>query len=71
VLTTTVLLNLSLNLVLVPRLGIDGAALASALSLTGAALMYYVVARRLLGIEVAIWRNLPELAWVRRYLGRS
>lgn len=61
VLTTTVVLNLALNLALVPRFGIEGAAAASALSLTSAALMYYMAARRLLGIEVAIWRNLPGL----------
>lgn len=66
VLATTVGLNLALNLALVPRLGIDGAALASALSLTGAALMYYIAARRHLRIEVAIWRNLPDLAWLER-----
>ena len=68
VLTTTVVLNLALNLVLVPRFGIEGAATASALSLSRTAMMYYLAARRYLGIEVAIWRNLPkiDLRWPRR-----
>jgi O-antigen/teichoic acid export membrane protein len=61
VLGATVALNLALNLVLVPRFGIEGAAAASALSITGAALMYRRAARRRLGIEVAIWHNLPDL----------
>jgi O-antigen/teichoic acid export membrane protein len=61
VLGATVVLNLALNVALVPRFGIEGAAAASALSITGAALMYRRAARRRLGIEVAIWHNLPEL----------
>lgn len=50
--------NVALNLLLVPMFGLEGAALASALALSGGALMCYGVARRKLGLDVAIWHNL-------------
>jgi len=59
VLIVTALLNLALNFALVPVFGLVGAAAATSMSLATAALMSYVVARRRLEIEIAIWRNLP------------
>jgi O-antigen/teichoic acid export membrane protein len=51
-------LNIALNLILVPRYGMTGAATATAISLMMAALLNAAVAKRKLGIDVAIWRNL-------------
>ena len=65
VLVATVVLNLVLNLVLVPQFGILGAASATASSLTFAALSNYTVVRKRLGLDVAIWKNLPALCRVR------
>lgn len=59
VLVVAALLNVALNFALVPPFGLLGAALATSVSLATAALMNYVVARRRLEIEIAIWRNLP------------
>lgn len=59
VLLTTVAVNAALNVILVPRFGILGAASATASSLTFAALLNYAVARHRLGLDVAIWKNLP------------
>jgi O-antigen/teichoic acid export membrane protein len=52
-------LNIGLNLLLVPRYGIVGAASATAAALITAALLNAWVARAKLGIKVAIWHNLP------------
>ena len=52
-------LNILLNVILVPRYGIDGAAIATAISLMTAALLNAAVARWKLGVNVAIWHNLP------------
>ena len=65
VLVATVVLNLVLNLILVPQFGILGAASATASSLTFAALSNYTVVRKRLGLDVAIWKNLPALCRVR------
>jgi O-antigen/teichoic acid export membrane protein len=54
------LLNIVLNVMLVPKFGIVGAASATATSLTIAALTNAVVVWRRLGISVAIWKNLPK-----------
>lgn len=51
--------NILLNLILVPRYGIAGAATATAIALTMAALLNAAVARWRLGVDVAIWHNLP------------
>ncbi len=59
VLIVTALLNVALNFALVPPFGLIGAATATSISLVTAALMNYVVAKRWLEIEMAIWRNLP------------
>lgn len=60
VMITAAVLNIVLNLILVPRFGIVGAASATATSLAFAALLNATVARRRLGVNVAIWRNLPH-----------
>jgi O-antigen/teichoic acid export membrane protein len=59
VLIVSALLNVALNFALVPPFGLNGAAVATSISLATAALMNYIVARRRLEIEIAIWRNLP------------
>jgi O-antigen/teichoic acid export membrane protein len=56
VLGSTAVLNVVLNLALVPTFGLIGAASATATSLVAGPLMNYVVARWRLDIEVAIWR---------------
>jgi O-antigen/teichoic acid export membrane protein len=53
-------MNILLNIILVPRLGIQGAAIATAASLIMAAGLNAAVARWRLGIDVAIWRNLRK-----------
>jgi O-antigen/teichoic acid export membrane protein len=60
VLFAAALLNIVLNVMLVPKFGIVGAASATATSLTIAALTNAVVVWRRLGISVAIWKNLPK-----------
>lgn len=59
VLIVSALLNVALNFALVPSFGLIGAAVATSIALATAALLNYVVARRRLEIEIAIWRNLP------------
>ncbi len=59
VLVVSALLNVALNFALVPAFGLIGAAIATSIALATAALLNYVVARRRLEIEIAIWRNLP------------
>lgn len=61
VLFVSAVLNVALNVALVPHFGLTGAAMATSLSLMVAALMQYVVVWRRLEIEIAIWRNLPKL----------
>lgn len=56
VLGSTAVLNVVLNLALVPAFGLIGAATATATSLVVGALMNYAVAGWRLGIEVAVWR---------------
>ena len=53
-------INILLNIILVPRLGIVGAAIATATALIMAAGLNAAVARWRLGIHVAIWRNLRK-----------
>jgi O-antigen/teichoic acid export membrane protein len=59
VLVTTAILNVALNLMLVPVWGLTGAALSTATALATAAVANAVVARRTLGIDAVIWHNLP------------
>ncbi len=60
VLLVSAVLNVVLNLVLVPRFGLVGAASATAVALIAAALMNYAAIWRRLDIEIAIWNNLPR-----------
>ena len=55
VLVFTAVLNVVLNLIMVPMFGLIGAALATSTSLIVTALLQYAVARRRLGLDVAIW----------------
>jgi O-antigen/teichoic acid export membrane protein len=50
-------LNIALSVLLVPRLGIHGAAAATATALVLGALLNTLVARRRLGLDFAIWSN--------------
>jgi O-antigen/teichoic acid export membrane protein len=60
VLLATALLNIALNLVLVPAFGLLGAATATSASLVAAAMMHYVVVGRRLKLDIAVWRNLGK-----------
>jgi O-antigen/teichoic acid export membrane protein len=60
VLCSAAALNIVLNVMLVPAFGLTGAASATAASLVAVALVNAVVVRRRLGIEIAIWKNLPK-----------
>lgn len=66
-LVATAVLNVALNLALVPPLGLYGAAFASALSLTAGALMSWLAARMSLGLDISVWslllrRSVPAAA---------
>lgn len=58
VLAATAVMNVALNMMMVPMFGLIGAATATALSLVAAALMNYAIVRARLGIDLAIWRGL-------------
>lgn len=58
VLLVTAGLNIALNFALIPRFGIVGAAIATSVALTVAALLNYLVARRRLELEISIFNNL-------------
>jgi O-antigen/teichoic acid export membrane protein len=60
VLFGSALLNIALNFILVPKFGLTGAASATAISLTTAALLNALVVWRRLDIKIAIWKNLPK-----------
>ena len=55
VLAATAVLNVGLALLLVPRLGLAGAALATTTALVSGAVLNTLVARHRLGIEVSVW----------------
>ncbi|MDX2259315.1 MAG: flippase [Hyphomicrobiaceae bacterium] len=57
VLVVTAVLNIVLNLALIPVLGMMGGAVATMLSLVVSAVLLYVVARQRLGVDMAIWRT--------------
>ena len=57
-LASAAVLNIVLNLVLVPAYGLLGAATATATALATVAILNYLVARRRLGLNIAIWQNL-------------
>jgi O-antigen/teichoic acid export membrane protein len=48
-------INLAIALVLIPRLGLDGAAIATATALVSESVMLFFVTRRRLGFHVFIW----------------
>lgn len=58
VLVGSAILNVILNLCLVPPFGLIGAACATSASMMIAALLNYVVVRKRLGLEIAIWKNM-------------
>ena len=58
VLVVSALLNVALGVALVPAFGMIGAAVATSIALSAAALMNFVVARRRLELELSIWSSL-------------
>lgn len=58
VLTTAATLDVALAFALVPSFGLAGAAAATSIALSAAAGLNYLVARRRLDIDIAIWHNL-------------
>lgn len=56
-LTITAILNIVLNLLLVPYWGLIGAAAATSTALVAGALMSYLAARIRLKLDIAIWHN--------------
>lgn len=64
VLVGCAVLDVALNLVLVPRFGMIGAAWASSIAFSAAAFGNYVIARRTLKLNSAIWHHLQPRAAV-------
>jgi O-antigen/teichoic acid export membrane protein len=60
-LAAAVALNLTLCILLVPSFGLAGAAIATATAWTVSAALNAILAHRRLGINLAIWSNLPLL----------
>lgn len=60
VLVSAAITDIALNFALVPQFGIIGAAIATSFSLGLAAVLNSIVVWRRLGIEIAIWKNLPR-----------
>jgi len=60
VLLTAAIVNIGLNVLLVPKFGLVGAASATATSLVLAALANAAVVWHRLDIEVAIWKNVKR-----------
>lgn len=58
ILVFSALSTVALNFAFVPHFGLVGAATATSLSLVLAPVLHAIVARRRLGLETAIWRNL-------------
>jgi O-antigen/teichoic acid export membrane protein len=57
-LAAAVILNLVLCTLLVPPFGVQGAAIATAMAWTANAVLNVLLARRQLGIDIAIWNNM-------------
>lgn len=57
VLSLSAIANLALNFALIPFYGIYGAAIATALSVSSAALVMFLVARSRLGINIFVWQR--------------
>ena len=62
ILAATVVLDIVLNFTLVPIFGLMGAASATAISLTFASVLNYIIARRRLNLDVGIWSNFGTAA---------
>ncbi len=60
ILLVSAILNIALAFALVPRFGLIGAASATSITLVVGAFLNYVIAKRRLEIEVAIWANLAK-----------
>lgn len=60
VLVATAILNVVLNLVMIPLYGTPGAAIATASSLSVAALSHWLAVRVRLNLDVAIWNNIKR-----------
>lgn len=60
ILVISAIATIVLNFALVPAYGMVGAATATSISLALAPILHAVIARRSLGLETAIWRNLPN-----------
>ena len=58
-LAATVVLNLTLCVLLVPSFGAMGAAIATATSWSANAALNALLARRQLGLKIAVWSNMP------------
>jgi O-antigen/teichoic acid export membrane protein len=52
---TAFILNLGLCIVLIPRLGVDGAAVATSTALIVESILLFLVTRRRLGLHVFVW----------------
>ncbi len=52
------LFNLMANLLLVPHYGLMGAAISSSLTLMGAAIAFHAIARKRLGLDIAVWSGI-------------
>lgn len=59
-LSVAAVLTIILNFILVPVFGLIGGATATAISLSALAILNWLVARRKLGLNIAIWQNLPS-----------
>lgn len=59
-LVITAVLNIALNFLLVPIYGLDGAAIATSISLCFAALVQYIIIRKRLNIDMGIWSHIPR-----------
>ena len=52
---TAFVLNLILGIVLIPRIGVEGAAIATSTALTVESILLFIVTKRRLGFHVFIW----------------
>ena len=70
VLFATAGLNLALNIWLVPKFGLDGAATATSTCLVTSSLLFYIAARRRLDIDISVWAR-PQYAASSQALNRG
>ena len=60
ILGLSALINIALNIALVPLYGIMGSAIATATAIAFSALVFYLVAKLRLGIDIAVWQGLSH-----------